>query len=107
MRFLTEFIFDTFDEGMKVHTEIFKLGNKQGYISYADLYFICNNMKKPKFIFPQIYNNHGWTNLSDVKLVSEANKCILKMPSVINIENKINMIKESKDKNERTINKNS
>lgn len=103
MRWLTEFVFNTFDEAKETYIKLSNLINKQGYATYADLYFING---KQKFVFPNIYNIHGWVDIQNVKIESSNNRWFLKMPPITNIENKIKMIKESKNNHERTNSKN-
>ena len=80
-----EFIFDTFDEAMKAHTNVFKLCRVQGYITYADYLKIKYN--KPRKC-PSKYINYGWTHLYGSVLEPYGNegKWILKMPKIRKIK---------------------
>lgn len=81
-----EFIFETFDEAMNIHKQLFKLCRSKGYISCADLLSMTlkdeDSIKTVKSM--DIYQTHGWTNLWDVKVEPIENGCnwVLKMPHV-------------------------
>lgn len=90
MRFLTEFIFETFDEALNTHKYLFKMVREQGYVSYADLYLHLHPDEK---LCKDIYHIHGWVNLWDAK-VEPVEDCvngqwILKLPKIIILKNKI------------------
>lgn len=98
MKFLTEFEFEDFASAMAMHGKIFSLMRKQHYVRYFDL--IELGLIKIHNDIPDIYYKFGWSNLFECTIRN--NRII--MPPIVNIENKIKMIKESK--NEGTNNKN-
>ena len=56
-----EFIFEKFHEAMEIHTRLFKLLRKNGFVTYADL---CYMLREDRSIdFPERYFNIGWDNL--------------------------------------------
>ena len=80
-----EFIFDTFEDAMDVHTKLFEIIRKNGFVTYADLYFLVN--KDVESCVEEFYR-FGWANLFYIKLEPYKNKrWILKMPDMIQKQN--------------------
>lgn len=90
----TEFIFETFDEAMNVHKKLFEIRRNNGFVTCADLYLLAHNVKGP--YLSDIYNNHGWTNLWNVKVepYDEDGNWVLKMPQIQFLNMKENLIKK-------------
>lgn len=100
MKFLTEFYFDTFERAMNMHSKLFEIIRKNGYVTYADILKL--NLCEPIYgSIPDLYNKMGWANLFEAKVVDTT----LILPPITNIENKIKYVKENR--NERTNNKKS
>lgn len=93
-KFETEFIFDTFDEAMNVHKELFKLLRECGYISYQTLYFYIYKKTDVR----KGAENYGWTNLwySKVQPYGTDGQWVLKLPELENLSKKL---KEKENKN--------
>lgn len=85
MKFLNEFIFDSFDEAMKVHKKIFEICREKHYVTCADLYFLLHTEDEYK-LCPSTFYNHGWTNLWTSKVEPSEDMAngnwILKLPQV-------------------------
>lgn len=100
MRFLTVFNCVKHEKAASVLSELKKIYELNGYITYADVikFFIFEQCKNT---LPELYYKVGWTNIMEVEIKEN----LLMMPPIKNIENKINYVKENK--NERTDTKNS
>lgn len=82
MQLLTDFIFETFEEAINVHRKLFELGRKKHFVTYADLYKMTNKVEDDK-VLPDIYENHGWTNLWHIKLEPyDKTRWILRLPEI-------------------------
>ena len=57
--------FDTFDEAMWVHKELFEVLRTERVVMYADLYFILNKHYRE---CPREYFDYGWTSLMESKV---------------------------------------
>lgn len=75
-----EFIFDTFDEAMNIHRELFKRRRLHGVVTCADIF--CLRHANEEIVVPDILYSHGWTNLwgSKVEPYGDDGQWILKMP---------------------------
>lgn len=89
MKFLNEFIFDSFDIAINIHKQIFKICREKGCVTYADLYLLIHPEETN---CENIYSNHGWTNLWNCKIEpyddSKHCKWILKMPKIELLKNR-------------------
>lgn len=98
MRFLTEFEYDTFEHAMDIHSKIYELMRKNGYVTYADV--LKFGLFQPLHsTIPDLYNKMGWINLWGAKVEGRT----LIMPPITNIESKIKYVKENQ--NEKSNNK--
>lgn len=80
-----DFIFDTFDEAMDIHGEMFKLMKKNKVVSYTDLYSLIYK-EEPC----EIMTKFGWTNLFYTKVEPYVeNKWIIRMPELVSLEKKL------------------
>lgn len=87
MIFANEFIFETFEEAMEVHGDLFKILRTNGFVTYFDL----DNMMNPEKSYDipkEEYKNFGWYNLFDSKVKPYYNnKWVLILPEIVKIEN--------------------
>ncbi len=98
-----EFIFETFEEAMDVHKQLFKLLREDGFVCYGTLYI---------YVYKEIpydtddYRLYGWDNLfeSKVEPYGTDGEWVLKMPELVRFIPKVpeyrNIKKESNNKNE-------
>lgn len=87
MKFQKEFVFDEFDDAMKVHMDLFRICRENGYVTCADLrYLIKTSKNEDAVVYPISYYEYGWTNLMETKLEPcdgyINGKWVLKMPKV-------------------------
>lgn len=90
---LTKFVFDGFAEAIAAHQKIFKIGYKNKYITYAEVYTIIYGEGSIDNL--DIYNRFGWTNLLELKPKEEKGKYVLEFPKIENLENIVKMKGES------------
>ena len=75
-----DFIFETFEAAMDVHTKLFEIIKKNGFVTYADLYLLVN---KDVDNCKEEFHRFGWANLFYVKVEPYKDKrWILKMPEM-------------------------
>lgn len=89
MRLATDFIFESFDAGMKVHRKLFEMVRTKGFVTYMDL---LSQVHGEDYETTNLeYFEYGWTNLFLVKLEPYGNdkeKWILRMPQIKNLNKK-------------------
>lgn len=88
MRLATDFIFESFDAGMKVHRKLFELIRTKGFVTYMDL--LCEVYGDYETTTLE-YFEYGWTNLFLAKLEPYCNdkeKWILRMPQIKKLNKK-------------------
>lgn len=83
-----EFMFNTFEEAMNVHKQMFDIRNQKGYVTCSDMRTLSN----PKRVYrTKLNENRGWTVLYNSKIEQGRgrfnDKWILKMPRIRNIKN--------------------
>lgn len=84
-----EFIFETFDEAMDIHKNIFKLLRENGFVTLADLHYTMNKSD----VFPDDFYDHGWTNLIYAKIEPYYGRWVLTMPKMEKLSIKKKIIK--------------
>lgn len=82
MNLASEFIFDNFQDPMKIHAELFKMIRSTGFVTYGDLLYMIE--QKDNMVYPKEYYDYGWTNLWEAKVepFKDEGDWILRMPKI-------------------------
>lgn len=68
MKFKSTWLFETFDKAMNVHLRIFAMLRERGFVTYADLSRLADNVNNKNKVYPIEYEEYGWTNLFGLKV---------------------------------------
>ena len=87
MEFEDTWLFVNFEVAMDVHKQLFTLLREKGFVTYTDL--MCMFDKINNFtdkVYPDEFDNYGWTNLFGVKVELYGNDWGINMPELENLK---------------------
>lgn len=93
LKMMPEFIFDTFEEAMDCHKQMFKLLREDGLVRYETLYIFYTKER----LEDERLKEYGWGNLftSKVEPYDDNGKWLLKLPEPQKIKD---ILKEKRKK---------